>query len=107
MRSKMMKFMTLAVVSMGTVLMASSAAFAGDAAAGKAKAESCVSCHGMGGKSTNPNNPNLAGQKKNYLIKALKAYRAGERKDPMMNSLTAALTDEDIENIAEYYSSNK
>ena len=102
-----MKFTTLAVVSMGTLLMASSAAYAGDAAAGKAKAESCVSCHGMNGKSTNPNNPNLAGQKKNYLIKALTAYRAGDRKDPMMNSLTAGLTDGDIENIAEYYSSVK
>lgn len=102
-----MKFTTLAVISMGAAFMASSVAVAGDAAAGKAKAESCVSCHGMGGRSTNPNNPNLAGQKKNYLIKALKAYRAGDRKDPMMNTLTAGLTDDDIENIAEYYSSQK
>ena len=102
-----MKFMTLAIISMGTALMASSVAVAGDAAAGKAKAESCVSCHGMNGRSTNPNNPNLAGQKKNYLIKALQAYRSGDRKDPMMNTLTGALTDADIENIAEYYSSVK
>ncbi|WP_455376244.1 c-type cytochrome [Kaarinaea lacus] len=102
-----MKFTTLAIISMGTALMASSVAIAGDAAAGKAKAESCVSCHGMNGRSTNPNNPNLAGQKKNYLIKALQAYRSGDRKDPMMNTLTGALTDADIENIAEYYSSIK
>lgn len=102
-----MKFMTLAIISMGTALMASSVAIAGDAAAGKAKAESCVSCHGMNGRSTNPNNPNLAGQKKNYLIKALQAYRSGDRKDPMMNTLTGGLTDADIENIAEYYSSIK
>jgi cytochrome c553 len=102
-----MKFMTLAVISISTAFMASSVAVAGDAAAGKAKAESCVSCHGMGGRSTNPNNPNLAGQKKNYLVKALKAYRSGDRKDPMMNTLTAGLTDDDIENIAEYYSSQK
>jgi len=99
-----MKLLTLAVVTMSAALVASSVALAGDATAGKAKSEACVSCHGMGGKSTNPNNPNLAGQKKNYLIKSLKAYKTGERKDVMMNSLTASLSDADIENIAEYYS---
>ena len=102
-----MKFTTLAIISMGTALMASSVAIAGDAAAGKAKAESCVSCHGMNGRSTNPNNPNLAGQKKNYLIKALKAYRDKTRVDPMMNSLTASLSDADIDDIATFYSSVK
>ena len=84
-----------------------STAMAGDAAAGKAKSESCVSCHGMNGRSTNPNNPNLAGQKKNYLIKAMKDYKEGKRQDPMMSSMVSALSDEDIENIAEFYSSVK
>jgi len=102
-----MRSLALAIVSMSAVLITSPIALAGDAAAGKEKAQACVSCHGMNGKSTNPNNPSLAGQKKNYLIKSLKAYRAGERKDPMMNSLTAALTDADIENLAEFFSSVK
>ena len=84
-----------------------STAMAGDAAAGKEKSQSCVSCHGMNGRSTNPNNPNLAGQKKNYLIKAMKAYKEGKRQDAMMTSMMSALSDADIENIAEFYSSVK
>lgn len=103
----MKSLINVGVVSLIAGLLASPMVLAGDAAAGKEKAQACVSCHGLGGRSTNPNNPNLAGQKKNYLIKALKAYRAGDRKDPMMNSLTASLSDADIENLAEYYSSQK
>jgi cytochrome c553 len=102
-----MKIITLAIVTIGIALSTSTMAVAGDAAAGKQKAQSCVSCHGMSGRSTSPNNPNLAGQKKNYLMKAMKDYRGGIRKDPMMNTLTSGLTDADIENIAEYYSGVK
>lgn len=105
-----MRVIPLAIVTIGFALTAgttSTTAIAGDAAAGKQKAESCVSCHGRGGKSTNPNNPNLAGQKKNYLVKAIKAYRDKTRTDVMMNSLTAGLSDADIDNLAEYYSSQK
>jgi cytochrome c553 len=82
-------------------------AVAGDAAAGKTKSEACVGCHGMNGHSNNPNNPNLAGQKKNYLIKAMKDYKDGKRQDPMMSSMMAGLTDADMENLAEYYSTVK
>jgi len=102
-----MRPLTLAILTMSTALIVSAPVLAGDAAAGKAKSDACSSCHGMGGKSTNPNNPNLAGQKKNYLIKSLNAYKSGERKDVMMNTLAASLTDADIENLAEYYSSVK
>jgi cytochrome c553 len=102
-----MKLNSLAIITISIALTASNSAIAGDAAAGQEKAQSCVSCHGMGGRSTNPNNPNLAGQKKNYLIKSLKDYRDKKRTDVMMNTLTGALTDVDIENIAEYYSTQK
>lgn len=102
-----MKLVSIGIISLGLSFIAAPAAIAGDAAAGKAKAESCVSCHGRGGRSTNPNNPNLAGQKKNYLIKAMKAYRDNKRTDPMMNSLASGWSDEDIENLAEYFSSAK
>lgn len=88
-------------------LFMQSAAVAGDAAAGKAKSATCTSCHGMNGRSTNPNNPNLAGQKKNYLVKAIKDYRDGKRKDAMMNSMVSSLSDADIENLAEFYSGVK
>lgn len=95
------------VVLAAVSLSMSAMAIAGDAAAGKAKSEACVSCHGMNGKSSNPNNPNLAGQKKNYLINAMKAYKEGKRQDPMMNSMMSGLSDADIENLAEFYSSVK
>jgi cytochrome c553 len=80
---------------------------AGDAAAGKAKSDSCTGCHGRGGKSSMPNNPNLAGQKEAYLVKAMKAYRDGGRKDPMMSSMAAGLSDADIADLAAYYASVK
>jgi cytochrome c553 len=80
---------------------------AADAEAGKKKSESCVGCHGKDGKSNNPQYPNLAGQKKLYLVKALKAYRDGGRQDPMMSSFAKGLSDEDIEDLAAYYSSVK
>ena len=80
---------------------------AGDAAAGKAKSANCTGCHGMNGKSTNPNNPNLAGQKEAYLVKATKAYRDGQRKDPMMSSMVGGLSDADIADLAAFYASVK
>lgn len=88
-------------------LAISAGANAGSVEEGKKKASACVSCHGMNGKSVNPNNPNLKGQQKNYLIKALKDYRDKKRQDAMMNSLTASLSDADIEDIATYYNSLK
>jgi len=93
----------LAAVSLSMSAMA----IAGDAAAGKEKSQACVSCHGMNGKSTNPNNPNPAGQKKNYLLNAMKAYKEGTRQAPMMSSMMSSLSDTDIENLAEFYSSVK
>ena len=84
-------------------LFASASAMAGDAAAGKAKSAICASCHGPTGVSSNPLWPNLAGQQEQYLAKQIKAFRDGVRKDPMMAPMVAALTDEDIDNLAAYY----
>jgi len=77
--------------------------FAGDPELGKAKSATCVACHGTDGISPNPQWPNLAGQKEQYLVKSLKAYRDGDRNDPLMTPLAANLSDEDIENLAAYY----
>ncbi len=87
------------------LLFASSSAMAGDAAAGKAKSAICAACHGATGHSMNPLWPNLAGQKEQYLAKQIKAFRDGTRKDPTMAPMVAALTDEDIANLAAYFSS--
>ena len=87
------------------LLFASSSAMAGDAAAGKAKSAICAACHGATGHSVNPLWPNLAGQKEQYLAKQIKAFRDGTRKDPTMAPMVAALTDDDIANLAAYFSS--
>jgi cytochrome c553 len=68
---------------------------------------SCNACHGEKGISNNNLWPNLAGQKKDYLIKQLKNFRSEERKDPVMNPMTKTLSDDDINNLAEYFSSLK
>ena len=77
-----------------------------DVSAGKEKAKVvCAPCHGPVGISLIRAYPNLAGQKKQYLIDQLKAFRSGERKNlKMMNPLAAELSDSDIKNLAAYFS---
>lgn len=86
------------------LVLAVPAAHAADAEAGKAKSAVCMACHGPAGVSTNPLWPNLAGQHDQYLVKQMKAFRDGERKDPLMSPMAAGLSDEDIANLAAYYS---
>jgi len=87
---------------------ASGNAFAkGDAAAGESKAGVCVVCHGANGMSPNDAWPNLAGQGNGYLVKQLKAFRDGTRKDPLMEPMAKPLSDQDIENLAAYFSTQK
>jgi len=99
-----MKKLTLALAA--TVMMASPV-FAGDAAAGKAKAMMCSACHGTAGISAVPTYPNLAGQKEAYLEKQLKDFKSGKRNDPTMKGMVAALNDADMANLAAYYASLK
>lgn len=77
---------------------------AADIAEGKVKAAVCAGCHGINGKAVAPNFPNLAGQKAAYLEHALHSYRDGQRKDPVMQGMAAALSDTDIQNLAAYFS---
>lgn len=79
--------------------------FAGDTLAEAPNVDACTSCHGLDGRSRDPDIPNLAGQKKNYLAKALRDFRIGERRQLMMNFLAKSMSDEDIENYAKYYAS--
>lgn len=72
---------------------------------GKQKSMICASCHGSNGISNGPLWPNLAGQKSAYTAKQLKAFRDGERKDPMMTEFVKSLSDEDIKAISTYYES--
>ena len=92
------------VIISGLLLGMSGSVLAGDAAAGKAKAASCAGCHGASGISNNPMWPNLAGQQSGYLVKQMKAFRDGDRSDPMMSPMAKPLSDADIDNIAAYFS---
>jgi len=83
---------------------------AADLEAGKAKSAVCAACHGAEGISAVPIYPNLRGQKEAYLLSSLKAYKSGERKGGMsmlMIPQAQALSDEDMINMAAYYSSLK
>lgn len=88
-----------------SLALSSGAAIAGDAAAGKAKSAMCAACHGAAGVSPMDAYPNLAGQKAGYLVNQLHAFRDATRSNPMMNPVANGLTDEDIDNLAAYYSS--
>ncbi len=80
-------------------------ALAADAEAGKAKAMPCASCHGDNGISVSPAIPNLAGQKPAYVTAQLKAFRGGTRTNPMMQAIASQLSDQDIDNLAAFWSS--
>jgi cytochrome c553 len=81
-------------------------AFAADIAKGAAKAkEVCAACHGMDGNSADASFPRLAGQHADYLAKALRDYRSGERNNAIMKGFAATLSekDKDIENLSAYF----
>jgi cytochrome c553 len=81
--------------------------FAADKAAGEAKSQSCVGCHGAKGNSLVPTFPKLAGQHAVYLESTLKEFRSGTRKNDLMSPFAAGLSDADIADIAAYYEAQK
>lgn len=74
-------------------------------AAFAAKSASCAHCHGVDGNSSSPIYPNLAGQTKEYLYKQIMAFKNGVRVNAMMSSSVGILTEEDVAELADYYSS--
>ena len=100
----MKPLLQVAFVSAGVVL--GSSVFAADLSAGAAKAkEICQACHGLDGNSATADYPKLAGQYPDYLAKALRDYKDGRRKNPIMAGMAAPLTPKDIDNLAAYYAS--
>jgi cytochrome c553 len=83
----------------------------GDAGAGKQKTALCEGCHGIPGyKTAFPavyNVPKLGGQHASYLVKALQAYKGGERSHPTMRAIAAGLTDKDMTDLAAYYAADE
>ena len=80
-------------------------ASAADVDAGKKKVqEVCAACHGIDGATpTTPDYPKLAGQYPDYLAKALRDYKSGARKNPIMAGFAQGLTEKDIENVSQYF----
>jgi cytochrome c553 len=102
----MIRKILIAVVT-GWLAVPGIAQAAGDAAAGKAKATTtCKSCHGEKGEGVK-NNPKLAGRSEADMTKALKDYKSGARPNAMMKTLTAKLSDQDMENLSAYYAQFK
>lgn len=81
----------------------------GNAEAGKAKAaQVCAACHGAdGAKPVAPENPILAGQHYDYLVKALSDYKSGKRNNAIMKGFAATLSKQDIEDVSAWFSSQK
>ena len=73
-------------------------------AAVAAKSDSCAHCHGTDGNSTSSAYPSLAGQTREYLYRQIKAFKEGQRKNGMMSPAVVVLSDQDMQDLAEYFS---
>ena len=89
------------------VAQAAGTALVGDAAAGQAKTAVCGACHGPDGNSMAPNFPKLAGQGDKYLLKQLHEIKDGKREVLEMTGMLTNLSDQDLADIAAYFSSQK
>lgn len=72
---------------------------------GRNKARACAVCHGQMGVAIAADTPHLAGQPERYLAEQLKAYRSGRRTHEVMSVIAKPLTDDDIRDLAEWFSS--
>lgn len=97
----------LAAVSIVLVFATGVVQAAGDAAAGEAKSVTCLACHGPGGNSLVPIWPKLAGQHQSYILKQLNAFKSGERKNDLMTPMAAPLSEQDMADLAAYFSSQQ
>jgi cytochrome c553 len=67
----------------------------------------CASCHGADGNSGSPENPKLAGQHPEYLVKQLMEFKTGKRKNAIMQGFASTLSDEDMRNVAFWATAQK
>lgn len=104
-----MKFTALLslVVSLLAVGVVGPAQAEGDAAAGKAKAQACFACHGVNGHSSTPTFPSLAGQHASYIAKQLADFKSGKRQNALMAGQVAALSPQDMEDLAAFFAAQK
>jgi cytochrome c553 len=93
-----------AIATAAALTLTAAGADAASAEAGKAKAEPCMACHGENGISVADDIPNLAGQKTKYIETQLKAFKAGKRKNALMNAVAPQLSDAEIADLAAFFS---
>ena len=95
------------IIILATVLLASfssSIIAAGDTEAGQIKSVTCMGCHGLAGNSETALFPKLAGQGEVYLLKQLQNFKSGERNNAIMAGVASLLSEQDMMDIAAYYS---
>ena len=93
------------LLALSAVVIFSPFAQSADVTAGKARAAAvCAACHGVEGVSVSDAIPNLAAQRPAYLEGQLKAFKEGNRKNPLMNAIAAQLSADDIANVAAHFS---
>ena len=95
------------VATLASALIPGPAAAGGDPKAGQEKSAVCAGCHGADGNSTVGANPRLAGQYESYLYRALTQYKSGGRKDLLMANMVAKLSNQDMKDLAAWFSSQE
>jgi cytochrome c553 len=105
-----MKYTTMTLCASLLMALAVPVQAAGDPKAGKLKTSMCAGCHGIPGwRTAYPavySVPVLGGQHAEYIVAALKAYKSGERKHPSMAGIAGSLSEQDMADLAAYYSSS-
>ena len=97
----------LVLISVLLGVFAGGTSYAADPEAGKEKSRTCAACHGPDGNSATGDFPRLAGQHDDYLVKALKDYKSGKRKNAIMKGFASQLSKKDMEDLAAWFSSQK
>ena len=103
----MNRMWALMATGLVAAIMSTAVSAAGDPDSGRQKSQPCQACHGETGQGVSPMIPKLAGQYQSYLVKTLKDYRDGKRANPAMSPFAASLSDQDIKDLAAWFSSQQ
>lgn len=106
-RTNQMKSIKIAFILMFSSIAFSSAADSGDPVNGQTLSGTCAACHGTDGNSPGSQWPRLAGQHASYIVKQLQDYKSGARENAIMSGMAAALSEQDMQDLAAYYSIQK
>ena len=99
-----MRFSKRILFGITCLILSLNAGANGDPVEGREKAKVCLTCHRIGNIVNGADTPIISGQYEDYLIQALISYRTGARSNPIMNGFAANLSNEDIKDIAAFYS---